>query len=94
MRHGKIYDLLPVICWHLGEAWQDVRFVAWDLVGSVRGMTRYMICCLGFASFCVRHGRIHDLLSVICWQGMETVTHMISCSILKSTTLNPQPLYF
>ena len=28
-----------------------------------------------FASFCVRHGKIHDLISVICWQGMETVTH-------------------
>ena len=41
-----MYDLLPVICWHLGEAWQDVRFVACDLVVSVRGKTRCMICCL------------------------------------------------
>ena len=70
-----MYDLLPVICWHLCEAWQDVRIVACDLVVSVRGMTRCMICCLRFASFCGSHGKIHDLLSVICWQGMETVTH-------------------
>ena len=82
MRHGKMDELLPVICWHLCEAWQDVRFVACDLAVCVRGMTRYMICCLGCASFCVRHGNIHGLWSVICWQGMEGVTHMISYSIL------------
>ena len=41
-----MYDLLPLIFWHLGEAWQDVRIVAFDLVVSVRDMTRCMICCL------------------------------------------------
>ena len=27
-----MYDLLPVICWHLYEACQDVRFVACDML--------------------------------------------------------------
>ena len=41
-----MYELLPVICWHLGEAWQDVRFVVCDLVVSMRGKIRRMIDCL------------------------------------------------
>ena len=34
LRRGKKYDL-PVICWYLRETWQDVRFVACDLLVSV-----------------------------------------------------------
>ena len=32
---GKKYDLLPVICWYRRETWQEVRFVAYDLLVSV-----------------------------------------------------------
>ena len=59
------FFFLHPICWYLDEAWQDVRFVACDLLASARGMTRCTICCLWFASFCGRHGKIHDLLSAI-----------------------------
>ena len=90
LRHGEFYDLLPMIRWHLHEAWQDVRFVVVDLLVSVRGMTRCMFCCLWFSIFCVRHGKIHDLLSVICWQGKKTITHVLLVQSLKPYTLNPK----
>ena len=70
-RHEKIYDLLPMICWYLCEAWKDVRFVAYDLLVSVRGMKRCTICCLWFAGICARHEKMHDLLPMICWYLCE-----------------------
>ena len=70
-RHEKIYDLLPMICWYLCEAWKDVRFVAYDLLVSVRGMKRCMICCLWFAGICARHEKMYDLLPMICWYLCE-----------------------
>ena len=70
-RHEKMYDLLPMICWYLCEAWKDVRFVAYDLLVSVRGMKRCMICCLWFAGICVRHEKMYDLLPMICWYLCE-----------------------
>ena len=84
-----MHDLLPVICWHLYEASQDVRFVAWYLLVSVRGMTRCAICCLRFSSFCGRHGKIHDLLSKISYQDKEIVA-LTSC-LFKPKTLHPKP---
>ena len=30
VRHGKIYDLLTVLCWYLCEAWQEARLVDRD----------------------------------------------------------------
>ena len=34
-RHGKIYDLISMICWYLYEAWQGERFIVYDLLVSV-----------------------------------------------------------
>ena len=71
VRHGEMYDLLPVICRYLCEAWQDKRFVACDLLVSVWGIVRCTICCLWFAGICVRHGKMYDLLPVCCWYLCE-----------------------
>ena len=70
-RHEKMYDLLPMICWYLCEAWKNVRFVAYDLLVSVRGMKRCTIYCLWFAGICARHEKMYDLLPMICWYLCE-----------------------
>ena len=70
-RHEKMYDLLPMICWYLCEAWKDIRFVAYDLLVSVRGMKRCTICCPWFAGICARHEKMYDLLPMICWYLCE-----------------------
>ena len=70
-RHEKMYDLLPMICWYLCEAWKDIRFVAYDLLVSVRGMKRCTICCLWFVGICARHEKMNDLLPMICWYLCE-----------------------
>ena len=43
MRHGKIHDLLPEICWYLCETWQFVQIVACDRLVSVLAMVRNTI---------------------------------------------------
>ena len=70
-RHEKMYHFLPTICWYLCEAWKKVRFVAYDLLVSVRGMKRCTICCLWFAGICARHEKMYDLLPMICWYLCE-----------------------
>ena len=64
-RHEKMYDLLPMICWYLCEAWKDLRFVAYNLLVFVRGMKRCTISCPWFASTCARHEKMYDLLPML-----------------------------
>ena len=39
-----MYDLLPVICWYLCDAWQDVRSVTCDLLGKMYDLLPGMCC--------------------------------------------------
>ena len=42
-----MYDLLPVICWYLCDAWQDVRSVTCDLHGKMNELLplfRWYLC--------------------------------------------------
>ena len=85
LRYGKMYDLLPVSCWYLYEAWQDVRFVACDLLVSVSGMARYTIFSLQLAGISWRHGEMNDLLSVICWHLCKAWqdVRFVACDLLE-----------
>ena len=67
-----------------GWGMRDVRFVACDLLVSVRGMTRCTICCLWFAGICARHDKMHVLLSVIFYSLCEAWhdTRFVVCDLL------------
>ena len=55
--YGKMYDLLLGICEYLCREWQDVGFVALDLLVF---MLASVIC-----SICVGHCKMHDLLLIV-----------------------------